>query len=136
MVRFALCGNDFEHIELKSSQVIVIELTVIGYWTVMLVKKSANLCFWVVFIQYAPVTTKSGLWSYIVGWSVISGWINTRKLLLHPNYGLKLYERWSLSSGGPWDRFYCIKKSHNELNYLGHIVLLSITAFFANLIGT
>ena len=34
----ALCGNHFGHLELES-QVIAIELTVIGYWTVVLGKK-------------------------------------------------------------------------------------------------
>ena len=54
---------------------------------------------------------KSGLWSYITGWSLSSCWIYKK------NYWciqiVVLNERWSLSSGGLRDRFYCMCKSRN-----------------------
>ena len=49
-----------------------------------------------------------GLWSYITGWSLSSGWICKKSYC-----GIQivvLNERWSLSSGGLQDRFYCYWK--------------------------
>ena len=49
---------------------------------------------------------KCGLWPYITGWSLSSGEIYKKNCWCIQI--VVLNERWSLSSGGLWDRFYCI----------------------------
>ena len=91
--RFIMCGNHFEHLELES-QVIVIELVLDSH--IEQKYQSVHPSSLYSQVKYVHVTTEK--------WPLV--------LHYRQNYWciqiVVLHERWSLSLGGLWDRFYCM----------------------------